>query len=307
MILRTGHLARTVSTLMITAACGAPSASSPNGPTIPNASTLTVSCAPTASSNGQPITDPNGPYFHQTVIARTTDGLTLTNAHQILDHASVPDGVRRSDGTVLTYYVNAALGATWVARIVADTAQPIGPIVVDGVSAPVGVVDPDVQTVTGGKVRLFYLNGFGAPVGTPRAMCSADSDDGIRFTTRGAAFVWSSGESFTDPSVIPLANGTWLMAISLGQQTVIARSSDGLTFAREATFTFGGVPELALAPDGAVRLYVCGGGIVAYRSTDGGRMFTREQTVVGPAFNGHNIVCDPSLVAGAGLFVFKTG
>jgi hypothetical protein len=266
-----------------------------------------VSCKPTASSNNQPITDPNGPYFHQTVIARTTDGLTLTNAHQVLDHASVPDGVHRADGTVLVYYVNAAAGATWVARIVADTAQPIGPIVVDGVSAPVGVVDPDVQTVAGNRVRLFYLNGFGAPPGTARAMCSADSDDGVRFTTRGPAFTWSTGESFTDPSVVPLADGSWLMAISLGQQTVMARSADGLTFTREATFTFGGVPELAIAPDGAVRLYVCGAGIVAYRSTDGGRAFTREQTVIGPGFNGHNIVCDPSLVVGAGLFVFKTG
>jgi hypothetical protein len=277
---------------------------STNSPTAPASS---VSCTPTQSSNGQPITDPNGPYFHQTVIARTTDGLTLTNAHQVLDHASVPDGVRRADGTVLVYYVNAAVGATWVARIVADTAQPIGPIVVDGVSAPVGVVDPDVQTVTGNKIRLFYLNGFGAPLGTARAMCSADSDDGVRFTTRGPAFTWSTGESFTDPSVVPLADGSWLMAISLGQQTVMARSADGLTFTREATLTFGGVPELAIAPDGAVRLYVCGAGIVAYRSTDGGRAFTREQTVIGPGFNGHNIVCDPSLVAGAGLFVFKTG
>jgi hypothetical protein len=266
-----------------------------------------VSCKPTASSNNQPITDPNGPYFHQTVIARTTDGLTLTNAHQVLDHASVPDGVHRADGTVLVYYVNAAAGATWVARIVADTAQPIGSIVVDGVSAPVGVVDPDVQTVAGNRVRLFYLNGFGAPPGTARAMCSADSDDGVRFTTRGPAFTWSTGESFTDPSVVPLADGSWLMAISLGQQTVMARSADGLTFTREATFTFGGVPELAIAPDGAVRLYVCGAGIAAYRSTDGGRAFTREQTVIGPGFNGHNIVCDASLVAGAGLFVFKTG
>jgi len=29
--------------------------------------------------------------------------------------------------------------------------------------------------------------------------------------------------------------------------------------------------------------------------------------VVGPGFNGKPIVCDPSLVAGAQLFVFKTG
>ena len=270
--------------------------------------TIVASCAPGASASGQPINDPNGPYGHQTVIAHTTDGLTMTNAHQVLDHASVPDGVRRADGTVLVYYVNGAAGATHVARIVADSAQPLGPITVDGVVSPAAIVDPDVQSVPGGAVRMFYLNGFGPPnSGVPRAMCSADSQDGIHFTTRGAAFEWSGSEQFTDPSVVPLADGSWLMAISLGQQTVIARSSNGLTFAREATLSFGGVPELAIAPDGAVRLYVCQGGITAYRSTDGGRAWTRERTVMGPGFNGHPIVCDPSLVAGGGLFVFKTG
>lgn len=288
--------------LSLPIACGGEDATS-----APVNATPTVSCTPTMSSNGQPITDPNGPYGHQTVIAQTTDGLTLTNAHQVLDHASVPDGVRRADGSVLVYYVNGAAGATWVARIVGDSAQPIGPITVDGVAAPVGIVDPDVQTVAGGVIRMFYLNGFGAPAGTPRAMCSADSPDGVRFTTRGPAFVWTTGEGFTDPSVVPLPDGTWLMAISLGQQTVIARSSNGLTFAREATLSIGGVPELAIAPDGAVRLYVCAGSIVAHRSADGGRAWTRERTVIGPGFNGHPIVCDPSLVAGAGMFVFKTG
>jgi hypothetical protein len=226
----------------------------------------------------------------------------------VLDHASVPDGVRRPDGTVLVYYVNGAAGSVYVARLVGDSAQAIGPIVVDGVTGPVGIVDPDVQTVAGGKVRMFYLNGFGAPgSGTPRAMCSADSDDGIRFTTRAPAFTWTGAEQFTDPTVIPLADGSWLMAISLGQQSVIARSADGVSFTREATLSFGGVPELAVAPDGALRLYVCAAGIVAYRSTDNGRTWSREQTVVGPGFNGKPIVCDPSLVAGAGVFVFKTG
>ena len=67
------------------------------------------------------------------------------------------------------------------------------------------------------------------------------------------------------------------------------------------------MPELAIAQDGAVRLYVCGAGIVAYRSNDLGRTFTHEQAVIGPGFNGRKIVCDPSSVAGAGLFVFKTG
>jgi hypothetical protein len=254
------------------------------------------------------VNDPGGPYFHQVVIARTADGLALTGAHQVIDHASVPDGVRRADGTVLVYYVNGAAGAVWVARVEGDSARPVSAISIDGVSAPAGVVDPDAQLLADGRVRLTYLSGFGTPsASNPRAMCIADSDDGVRFTVRATAITFAAGELITDPSVVRLADGSWLMAMSLGQQTVTARSSDGLAFTRESTFSFGGVPELAIATDGAVRLYVCAAGIVAYRSVDAGRSWTREGTVVGPGFNGHPIVCDPSLVAGAGLFVFKTG
>jgi len=267
-----------------------------------------ANCSPTQSAGAGPISDPSGPYYHQVVLAQTANGTTLTGAHQVLDHASVPDGVRRADGTVLVYYVNGAAGAVWVARIEGDSARPLSAISLDGVSAPAGVVDPDALLLADGRVRLTYLSGFGGPgAANPRAMCIADSDDGVRFTVRGAAITFASGELITAPSIVRLADGTWLMAMSLGQQTVMARSADGLTFAREATLSFGGVPELAIAPDGAVRLYVCAQGIVAYRSTDAGRNWARETTVIGPGFNGKPIVCDPSLVAGAGMFIFKTG
>jgi hypothetical protein len=97
------------------------------------------------------------------------------------------------------------------------------------------------------------------------------------------------------------------MAISRGQQTIVARSADGLTYTREATLAIRGVPELALAADGAIRLYTCANGIVSRRSTDVGRSWTLEGTVLGPGFNGRPIVCNPSAVGGTGLFVFKRG
>lgn len=265
-------------------------------------------CTPAQSVSGAPVSDPSGPYYHQTVIARTTDGLTLSGAHQVLDHASVPDGVRRADGTVLVYYVNGQDGGVWVARIAGDSALPVSAIIVNGVSAPLGVVDPDATLLPTGTIRLAYFAGFGPPTtSTTRAMCIADSDDGIHFTAKSVALSFTSSEMLTDPSLLALPDGEWLMAISSGQRTLIARSGDGLAFTRERTFDIGGVPELAGAPDGAPRLYVCAQGIVSYRSTDGGRTWTREATVIGPGFNGKPIVCDPSLVAGAGLFVFKTG
>lgn len=296
---------RSIGGLMIAVvACanGAQSAA-PKTPT----STAATACAPTRSVAGGPITDPNGPFFHQVVIARTTDGTTLTAAHQVLDHASVPDGVRRADGTVLIYYINAQDGAIWVARIEGDSARVLSAITLDGVTAPASMVDPDAALLPDGRIRLSYLGGLGSAAGTTRAMCIADSDDGIRFTLEATALTFAAEEIITDPSVIRLPDGSSLMAMSAGQRTIIARSSDGLTFAREATLSYGGVPELALLDGGAVRLYVCAQGIESYRSTDAGRTWTREGTVVGPSFNGRKIVCDPSLVAGAEMFVFKTG
>jgi hypothetical protein len=40
-----------------------------------------------------------------------------------------------------------------------------------------------------------------------------------------------AGDTITDPSLARLADGSWLMAMSRGQQTVMARSADGVRFA----------------------------------------------------------------------------
>lgn len=278
-------------------------------PTPPPSPQLAAACFPTTSAGTAPLRDPNGPFFHQVAIARTTNGTTLSGARIVIDHGSVPDGVRLRNGDVLIYYVNGASGgATWVARLAGDSVQAIGPIVLNGVTAPTGVVDPDAVLLPDGRVRLAFFGGFGPPVpDQQRAMCIAESLDGVSFTSRGAALTFTSSELLTDPSQLALSDGNWLMAISRGQQTIIARSTDGVVYTRDATLAFGGVPELALAPDGSVRLYVCAGGIVSYRSIDAGRSWVREGTVIGPGFNGRPIVCDPSLVAGAGWFVFKSG
>jgi hypothetical protein len=290
------------------AACGSSSTSAP--PPQPSA-------APTASGatgcevrpGGQagPVTDPSGPYYHQAAVAPTDDGVRIGVPRQVLDHASVPDGVRTVGGDILIYYVNGLDGGVWVARLDGGSATPLGPISLDGVSAPAGIVDPDGTRMPDGRIRLAYLSGFGAP-GTAgaRAMCLADSEDGIRFTVVGPAIRLPEGDTTTDPSLLRLPDGSWLMAMSRGQQTVLARSADGLSFTTYNTVSFGGVPELAAAPGGRVRLYVCARGIESHVSADGGRTWTREGTVVPPGTLGRSLVCDPSLVEGASLFVFKT-
>jgi len=65
------------------------------------------------------------------------------------------------------------------------------------------------------------------------------------------------------------------------------------------------VPELAALDDGRVRIYVCGAGIVAYASSDEGKTWTREATVVSPGVLNSRIVCDPSRVAEASRFIYK--
>jgi hypothetical protein len=257
---------------------------------------------------GGPVTDPSGPYYHQVAIAPTDDGVRLGPARQVLDHASVPDGVRTSAGDTLVYYVNGLDGGIHVARIDGEGATPLGPIVLDGVTNPGGVVDPDATRLPDGRIRLAYLSGFGPPGASgPRAMCLADSSDGIRFGVVGPALRLPENDVVTDPSLLRLGDGSWLLAMSRGQQTLMARSGDGLAFATYDTLAFGGVPELAAAPAGRVRLYVCARGIESYLSADGGRSWSREATVVPSGTLGRRIVCDPSLVEGASLFVFKTG
>lgn len=258
-------------------------------------------CSPPGPTPGTPITDPQGPYFHRTLIGRTADGVTVTDARVVLDHASVPDGVRAPDGRELIYYVNGEDASLWVAEVRGNAASALGPITMDGIRRPSAVVDPDVVVVNG-RIRMVYLSGFGTSGAVPAAICLAESSDGVLFTSIGPALTLGS-EFLTDPSIVRLARGDWLMALSAGQQTVLARSADGQTFTTTDRVTFGGVPELAALADGRVRLYVCARGIVSYVSSDEGATWTAEATVVA----GPSLTCDPSLVAGTNLFVYKSG
>jgi hypothetical protein len=238
------------------------------------------------------------------VVAHTSDGVTLDEAHQVLDHASVPDGVLLPDGSIGLYYVNGAQGGVWMARLVGGEATPVGPISLNGIANPAGVVDPDVTALAGGVIRLVYLSAFPTQPTIPRAVCIAQSTDGLSFSVVGPAIVLSGTE--TDPSVTRLMDGTWLMGISRGQQTLLARSNDGRSFSLENTLAYGGVPEVTTLADGRVRLYVCAAGIESYLSSDRGTTWQRETTVVAPGTLGKRIVCDPSMVAGTNVFLFKT-
>ncbi len=179
---------------------------------------------------------------------------------------------------------------------------PVSAITIDGVFRPSGVVDPDVTNVNG-KVRLAYLNGFGST--GEHTMCLAESSDGLAFTTLAAAWPLGANAAQTDPSLLELGDGSWLMAVSDGPRTLLGRSSSGLSFTEFATMDGGGVPELAQASDGRVRLYVCESGIASYLSSDSGSTWTREATVIPPGSLGRQTILRPVVRGGGGHLPFQ--
>jgi hypothetical protein len=104
----------------------------------------------------------------------------VTGYTEALYHASVPNGVRMPDGSIGVYYVNGEASGVYLGRLTGSTITPVGPITVDGFVRPNGVVDPDAYVVDG-KIRLAYLAGFGTNLTAPRAMCIAESTDGLTF------------------------------------------------------------------------------------------------------------------------------
>lgn len=254
--------------------------------------------------------NPNGPYFHKFVGA-LRNGQTLGATKLLVDHAGVPDAAKFKDGRILAYYVNGEPGGgLWMAEVAPDlsSAKPLGRVKINGVASPQGAVDPDVTVLADGTFRLLYLNTFGpAPAAgqPPRdyVMCFADSKNGTDFTVVGKVLSFSGVET-TDPSLVQLADGSWLISVYQAGKTVIAKSSDGLRFAVIGTHDIGGVAELAREGD-ALRIFSCkNGGINMSRSTDGGATWKLESTVV--KSQPGKIACDPSLVPGTNLFLYKT-
>lgn len=301
-LLRVLLLGASASALVL--ACGR---STTNATTLPSPiSGPTVSipgCEVTVSSAGTPLlADPKSPYFDFLGIASSTDGLSARDYREALPHASAPDGTRLPDGSTAVYYNSGETGGVWMARLAGGTLTPVSAITVNGVLRPQWMADVDV-TLVDGRVRMFYLNGEGGG----RRFCVAESADGLTFQTVALAMQFSGTEA--DPSVVRLADGTWLMAFSRANHSEmgLARSSDGLSFTQFATAPYGVVPELTLTGDGRARVYVCAAGNVeSYTSPDNGRNWTRDGVVIRRSDVGRRIVCDPTFIPGAATFVFKT-
>lgn len=157
-------------------------------------------------------------------------------------------------------------------------------------------VDPDVVLLPDGRLRLFYYGSsqiFGPGEGDHN-IYSAVSIDGVTFQSEPGTRI--AVANTTDPSVVLLPDGSWLMALSRGMETLLASSIDGISFTLMGiTVSLGGVPELAMLPDSRVRLYVTGrDGILSLVSGGNGATWAQENGARIPG--GDNIAADPSVI-----------
>jgi len=251
------------------------------------------------------IPDPNGPSFHQVLLARSADGLTWqTDNRVIIDQASVPEGLRLADGRLIIYAVDGSGlgGAGFVYAESKDDGETwrCGKVNIQGTSP----ADPDVVVLPDGRFRLYYVEfpfGPGQPPpdpgksNLPNRVRSALSSDGRNFTVETGTRL--EGAQYTDPDVIRVGNG-WFMYISTGTAAWAAQSSDGLNFKPVGKVNdSGAVSGSYIFPDGTLRHYFCGrNGIASATSADGTSVWKPETGVRIPLAQNARTVCDPSIL-----------
>ena len=283
-----------------------PQAASPTA--TPASTTAAPTAAPTADDCGATEQNGNGESplaSHEVYFTTTLDGLTFPNpqGQLILKAASVPDLVIGPDGHLWVYFVNGQPGkhGIYAARQTDDgNWEVVGCVKLDG-KFNGNAVDPDVTRLPDGRIRLVYFQGnFVSQTmnpGDPSPIFSAVSEDGLSFTVEGQLIAIDGA---TDPTLVQLPDGSWLLAVTAHGQAVLARSEDGTHFTETGqTINEVGIPELAVFPNGQVGLYLSR----LYLSDDNGKTWHVAENVRVPG-NGN----DPSLVAlptGGYAFAFK--
>ncbi len=186
----------------------------------------------------------------------------------------------------------------------ASTPAPVSPP--EPTPTPTPVTPEPTPTPTNDKViRLYYYgpSSLGTdPAALPGAhhIYSATSSDGINFKEDpGVRFSYDTASTFgiTDPDVVRLNDGSWLMFASLGTNLIkaTAPTSSG-TFIRDEVFSWnhGGVPG-SHNFDGTVRTFVSfqGGIHVATYDQNSGTL-NYDGVALNPPTSG--FIADPSVI-----------
>ncbi|MBI4411938.1 MAG: hypothetical protein HY541_05590 [Deltaproteobacteria bacterium] len=243
-----------------------------------------------------------GIYSHQVYSAVSQDTLSWTKEGRLLfDHASVPDAVIKGN-TVFLYFMDAGGrrhvmsvaqssdgGKTWNKSTVAIT----------GKQMPGDSVDPNPLLSDSGRIRLFYMSGFGPPVpgqnhqDAEHCIDSALSDDGIHFQEeKGHRFC---RKGITDPDVVRTKDG-WKMFVSFGEQNLSTTSTDGMTFIEDSNpASTNGSVSRTIPVDGGYRMFKCSrmSGIASQFTTD---FVTWKDEGVRLRADNNQIMCDPGVV-----------
>jgi hypothetical protein len=153
-------------------------------------------------------------------------------------------------------------------------------------------VDPSIMFDNGELVLYFFdLNSLMTDTAVVYRTHTTDGG-GLDFSPPTKAFQFAG--YLTDPAVVRLPSGKYRMYVHGPNAILSATSVDGKIFKLDtgARTTAGGVPGAIVLPDGRVRLFVCGAGIISLISEDG-LSFTLEPGVRIPIQSGAAIVADP--------------
>ncbi len=232
---------------------------------------------------------------HHVYLTYTADGINFTSEEerQIIEHASVPDGVLGPDGSLWVYFVNGQPGqhGIFAAHQTADNSWEILDCVrLDG-KFEGNAVDPDITRLPDGRYRLVYFLGDFVNRGQikpddPHPIYSAISEDGLNFTIENQLL---AVKDVTDPSLVQLPDGSWLLAMASPNGVLLASSQDGQQFdLTGVTLPPEGIPELGRLADGTLILFLS----KIYLSSDGGQTWEAQSNKRVPG-NG----ADPSIVA----------
>jgi len=153
-------------------------------------------------------------------------------------------------------------------------------------------------------VRLYYA--VYVFTGDPNDIRSATSTDGIHFTEDpGVRFSHPEVSDITDPDVVRLNDGSWLMFTSLGTALLKATSpisEEVFTFDELFNWTQGGVPG-SYNFNGTVRTFVCheSGISVGTYDTGNGTLIYDGVALNAPPDGG--MICDPSVIEVDGQYL----
>lgn len=299
-------LGAVVSVFVIGRSVTTPLPTTNTAPVVANTNQMPATNANVPSTpSSQPIS--NSPLLkHDIYITFSADPASFPAGTLVTKSGSVPDvlvctatSAACNKGDLLIYFVDplAAQPSSGVSMIKSTdggkTWSDRQTITVSNKTNKGPVVDPSVVQLANGSLRLYFF-APDAPIAgstdtSSHHVDSATSTDGLNFTVEsGLRF---SAQNLTDPEVV--TNGTtWFMYYSLGLQSGVATSTDGLIFTKQGTLptSLGGVPGAIVLPSGSVRAYGCTQtGIQTATSPDGIDFGSSTMALSGTQ------ICDPSV------------